>query len=314
MSCLSFTWIDDLRVVRAAAARATTENQKRGPPPPTNVVSDSSIVRGLPSSRDAPPYFAACSRTIVLGAGSRRRSSPKRRVLRAARRRRTTRYERSFGKNCCLELRSSMHAAERRGTASDAAKHLPAMLDRDACRRGSTRPRSPSCAAPRSVGSAFGPQEVVAEQRDERHRDEARRDERAGEHDRQAVDELPGVAGQEQERQVGDDVRDRREQDRGRELRRARATPRRAAAGPRRASRLIASPATTGSSTSRPSAMMSDAIETCWRSMPEQVHQPEGHRERERDRERHQQRRAPLPEADERDEHDERRSPRRGSS
>src|SRR5689334_13318357 len=33
-------------------------------------------------------------------------------------------------------------------------------------------------------------------------------------------------------------------------------------------SRLIASPATTGSSTSKPNAMINEAIETCWRSMP----------------------------------------------
>ncbi len=33
-------------------------------------------------------------------------------------------------------------------------------------------------------------------------------------------------------------------------------------------SRLMASPATTGSSTSSPRAIMSDAIDTCWRSMP----------------------------------------------
>ena len=38
----------------------------------------------------------------------------------------------------------------------------------------------------------------------------------------------------------------------------------------------------------------------------EQVHHAEGHRQRDRDRQRHQQRRAPLPEADQRDEHDQR--------
>ena len=75
------------------------------------------------------------------------------------------------------------------------------------------------------------------------------------------------------------------------------ATPRRL---PAASSRLMASPATTGSSTSRPSAMISVAMETCCRSMPQHVHHAEGHQQGERNRQRHQQRRAPLPEADQR--------------
>ena len=104
-----------------------------------------------------------------------------------------------------------------------------------------------------------------------------------------------------EERQVGHDVRDGREDD---GAWRACVGPSQAASSrgvPWPSSRLIASPATTGMSTSRPSAMISVAIETCWRSMPSDVHDPEGHGQRERDRRRHQQRRAPVPEPDERD-------------
>jgi hypothetical protein len=64
-------------------------------------------------------------------------------------------------------------------------------------------------------------QEVIAEERDERHRHDARRDERAGQHDRQRVEKDAGVAFEDQQRQVGDDVRDRGEENRGGELRRS---------------------------------------------------------------------------------------------
>ena len=43
---------------------------------------------------------------------------------------------------------------------------------------------------------------------------------------------------------------------------------------PRARSRLMASPATTGSSTSSPSAMMSEAIEICCRSIPSKYMSP----------------------------------------
>ena len=76
-----------------------------------------------------------------------------------------------------------------------------------------------SCASALLTG-LFGPgsQQVVAQQGNEGHRDNARRDEGARNHHRQAVQELTGITRQEQKRQVGDDVRDRRKEDGGCQL------------------------------------------------------------------------------------------------
>ena len=62
--------------------------------------------------------------------------------------------------------------------------------------------------------------------------------------------------------------------------------------------RLIASPATTGSSTSRPSAMISEATDTCWISSPSRA--AERHRQRGGNAQRHQHGGPPLPETDQR--------------
>ena len=69
-----------------------------------------------------------------------------------------------------------------RQRCSMAQPPTPVVLPGEAALRRSSIGGSASCRA----------QEVVAEQRNERHRDDARGHQRAGEHDRQAVDELPG--------------------------------------------------------------------------------------------------------------------------
>ena len=78
----------------------------------------------------------------------------------------------------------------------------------------------------------------------------------------QTLQELAGISGQHQKRQVRNNIRNRRVEDRSRKL--GRTKPASNPAGRAfRQSRLMPSPATTGTSTRRPRAMMSDAIETC---------------------------------------------------
>ncbi len=72
---------------------------------------------------------------------------------------------------------------------------------------------------------------------------------------------------------------------------------------PAPSSRLIASPATTGSSTSKPERDDQRRDRHLLQIDAEHLHHAERHGQRDRNGERHQQRRAPLPKADQRHEH-----------
>ena len=75
---------------------------------------------------------------------------------------------------------------------------------------------------------------------------------------------------------------------------------------PSASSRLMASPATTGSSTSKPERDDQRRDRNLLQVDPEHVHEAERHRQRDRNRQRHQQRRAPLPETDQRNQNHQR--------
>jgi hypothetical protein len=207
-----------------------------------------------------------------------------------------------LGEELLLELaREERSERQERERARD---HAPAVLDRpgpDAVVAGGKSRLAPFL--DRCLG--LGPEQVVAEQRDERHRDEARRHQRAADHHGQAVHEVPGVAGQKQERQVGHDVGDGGVEDGGRELGGAEpgchewgmAVGQRALDRVARHHRVVHQQAEGDDQRGDRDLLQVD---------PQQVHEAEGHRKCDRDAERHQQRRAPLPEAHQRDEHDER--------
>lgn len=67
-------------------------------------------------------------------------------------------------------------------------------------------------------GFGAGPEQIVAEERNKRHGDESRSDQRAGDHDRQRVEKLSCITAQQHERHISHDVRDRGVHDRFRQL------------------------------------------------------------------------------------------------
>ena len=208
---------DQLRVVRLHAARAPPRTRTAGPPPPTNVVTERSTGGASAPWAWLRPNSSATCRTIVSACCGHLVGGRDRGVFRQP--------DVDIGEVREV-LREELHfeAAHRQPAADEHqqrdGQRGPAMIDE---RPGHAVVEAGRTALPvgRAGHGARGAQQVAAEQRDERHRHDARGDQRAREHDRQAVDEVAGAAGQQQQRQVGDDVGDGGEQDRRGELRRS---------------------------------------------------------------------------------------------
>src|SRR5271169_6181236 len=67
----------------------------------------------------------------------------------------------------------------------------------------------------RRLWLCWSTQNVVAQERNKRHCNTQRAQQRSGHHDGEALQELAGIAGEHQEWQIGDDIRDRCVENRG---------------------------------------------------------------------------------------------------
>ena len=182
----------------------------------------------------------------------------------ATRHPRTTRYCRSRGRTGPqVEHQIGAQAEEGQRPRSTHQRWAMAQVP-----TGNTRLRSRVYGAPRpGFRASCSVEQVVPQQGNKRHRDQARGDQGTGNHDRQAVDEFPRRSRSAGERAGRRQCWYGRIQNGLGQL---------GGAEPGRHQGWMAQdqfafdgvPATTGSSTSSPSAMISEAIETCCRSIP----------------------------------------------
>ena len=217
---------------------------------------------------------------------------------------RNERYWTSSGKNCVLSWCAKKPPTTRK--SEGAGEDEPAVIR---WRRADAIVEAAESRVRRSSGVSstvfVWAEQVVAEERDEGHRDEARCDERAGHHDRQAVEKFAGGAVEREEREIGDDVGDRREEDGvgefcwsepacddGRML-----VGERAFDGVAGDDGIVDEQAERDDQRGDRDLLEVDA---------EQVGEAEGEGERDGNRDRHQHGGAPFPESDERDDDDER--------
>ncbi len=208
-----------------------------------------------------------------------------------------------FGEELLLETGSE--EASHRQEYEGSGKHAPAVRD--------GAPHQPVVEAveaalallfDRGLALLRRPLDVVTEEGDERHGHHERAEQRRGHHDGKAPQELARIAGQHQERQVGDDVGDGGEEDGRRQLRGAepgRDSPRKA----RGQTSLDPVPGDDGHVDQEPERDDERRHRHLLEVDAQHVDDTEGHGQGDGYGQGHDEGESPLPEPDERDDHDE---------